>query len=715
MKKHRRWVLVAAVAIAVIAFFALGLGRYLSLDALKREQGELEAWRHARPVVAASAFFALYVAVTALSIPGAAVLTLAAGAIFGLVEGTLIVSFAASIGATLAFLLARFVLHDWVQARFGERLKTVQENMRKDGAFYLFTLRLVPALPFFLINLAMSLTGIGVVTFYLVSQLGMLLGTLVYVNAGTRLAAIDSLSDVASPALLGSLLLLGIAPLLAKKGVDIYRARRRTVQWKKPARFDRNLVVIGAGSAGLVAAYIAAALKAKVTLIERARMGGDCLNTGCVPSKALIRSARLLADIARSADLGVPGAHAEVDFAAVMERVQRVIGEVAPHDSVARYRELGVDVVHGDARITTPWEVEIALDDGSMQRTSTRSIIVATGAEPVVPDIAGIETSGYFTSETIWSLRALPARLVVLGGGPIGAELAQAFSRLGSKVTIVESGAQLLSREDDDVGALLARLFAADGIDLRLGHQAVRFESIGGERQLVAEHGGREVRLPFDAVLVAVGRRARMKGFGLEALGIDCDKTVEADDFLRTSLPNIYVAGDVAGPWQFTHTAAYQAWYAAVNALFDPFWSLRISARVIPAATFTEPEVARVGLNEREAKEHNIEYEVTRYALADLDRAIADSATEGFVKLLTPPGKDKILGVTIVGADAGNLIAEYVLAMKHGLGLGKVLGTIHIYPTMAEANKNAAAEWRKAHAPQRLLDVAGRFHAWRRG
>lgn len=715
MKKHWRWALLALVVIAIVAFFASGLGRYLSLEALKRQQGNLETWRQARPLVAASSFFALYVAVTALSIPGATILTLAAGAVFGLVEGTLITSFAASIGATLAFLLSRLVLHDWVQARFGERLKSVQESMRKDGAFYLFTMRLVPGLPFFLINLAMGLTSIGVVTFYVVSQLGMLVGTIVYVNAGARLAAIDSLSDVASPALLGSLLLLGIAPLIAKKVLDMVRARRRTAQWNKPARFERNLVVIGAGSAGLVAAYIAATLKAKVTLVERASMGGDCLNTGCVPSKALIRSARLVADIANSAELGVPDARAEVDFAAVMERVQRIVGEVAPHDSVARYRGLGVDVVRGDARITTPWEVEITRDDGSTQRISTRSIVVATGAEPVVPDIAGIASSGYLTSETIWSLRALPARLVVLGGGPIGAELAQAFSRLGSKVTIVEFGAQLLSREDDDVGALIGRRFAADGIDLRLGHKAVRFETAGGERVLVAEHDGHEVRLPFDAVLVAVGRKARLKGIGLEALGIDCDKTVEADDFLRTSLPNIYAAGDVAGPWQFTHTAAYQAWYAAVNALFDPFWKLRISSRVIPAATFTEPEVARVGLNEREAKERKIEFEVTCYALADLDRAIADSATEGFVKVLTPPGKDKILGVTIVGEDAGNLIAEYVLAMKHGLGLGKVLGTIHVYPTMAEANKNAAAVWRKAHAPGRLLAVAERFHTWRRG
>jgi pyruvate/2-oxoglutarate dehydrogenase complex dihydrolipoamide dehydrogenase (E3) component/uncharacterized membrane protein YdjX (TVP38/TMEM64 family) len=715
MKSDKRWWVLGALALAAAAFFGLGLGRYLSLEFIKSQQGALETWRAANPLMAALTFFAVYVAVTGLSLPGATILTLAAGAIFGLAWGTLITSFAASIGATLAFLSSRLVLRDWVQSRFGDRLTSINKGVRKDGGFYLFTLRVVPAFPFFLINLAMGLTHIGTLTFYWVSQLGMLLGTVVYVNAGTQLARIDKLADVASPGLLISLALLGVAPLIAKKIVDGFRARHLTRRWKKPACFDRNLVVIGAGSAGLVSAYIAAAVKARVTLVERDRPGGDCLYTGCVPSKALIRSARLLSDIARAHEFGLRDARAEADFAEVMARVQRVVHEIEPHDSVERYTRLGVDVLKGEARIVSPWQVDVTSPDGSVRQLTTRAIVIATGAAPVVPDIPGIEDTGYVTSETIWAWRVLPPRLLVLGGGPIGAELAQAFARLGSKVTQLERGPRILPREDDDVVALVGQQFVADGVDLRVDHRALRFEIIDGEKQLVAEHQGREVRIAFDALLVAVGRAARLQGFGLEELGIECGKTVTTNAFLQTTFPNIYAAGDVAGPYQFTHTASHQAWYAAVNALFDPFKKFRVDYRVIPSATFVEPEVARVGLNEQEAREKKVPVEVTTYPLADLDRAIADGAARGFVKVLTAPGKDQILGVTIVGEHAADLLAEYVLAMKHGIGLNKMLGTIHTYPTMAEANKSAAGAWKLAHQPKRLLAFAERFHAWRRG
>ena len=715
MKSDKRWWVLGALALAAAAFFGLGLGRYLSLEFIKSQQGALETWRAANPLMAALTFFAVYVAVTGLSLPGATILTLAAGAIFGLAWGTLITSFAASIGATLAFLSSRLVLRDWVQSRFGDRLTSINKGVRKDGGFYLFTLRVVPAFPFFLINLAMGLTHIGTLTFYWVSQLGMLLGTVVYVNAGTQLARIDKLADVASPGLLISLALLGVAPLIAKKIVDGFRARHLTRRWKKPACFDRNLVVIGAGSAGLVSAYIAAAVKARVTLVERDRPGGDCLYTGCVPSKALIRSARLLSDIARAHEFGLRDARAEADFAEVMARVQRVVHEIEPHDSVERYTRLGVDVLKGEARIVSPWQVDVTSPDGSVRQLTTRAIVIATGAAPVVPDIPGIEDTGYVTSETIWAWRVLPPRLLVLGGGPIGAELAQAFARLGSKVTQLEMGPRILPREDDDVVALVGQQFVADGVDLRVDHRALRFEIIDGEKQLVAEHQGREVRIAFDALLVAVGRAARLQGFGLEELGIECGKTVTTNAFLQTTFPNIYAAGDVAGPYQFTHTASHQAWYAAVNALFDPFKKFRVDYRVIPSATFVEPEVARVGLNEQEAREKKVPVEVTTYPLADLDRAIADGAARGFVKVLTAPGKDQILGVTIVGEHAADLLAEYVLAMKHGIGLNKMLGTIHTYPTMAEANKSAAGAWKLAHQPKRLLAFAERFHAWRRG
>ncbi|WP_286164463.1 bifunctional TVP38/TMEM64 family protein/FAD-dependent oxidoreductase [Azoarcus sp. DN11] len=713
--KAGRLVLAAILVLGIALFFLFDLDRYLDLDFFRRQQTAIGAWRDARPVAAAFGFFALYVAVTGLSLPGAAVMTLVAGAIFGLAQGTLIVSFASTIGATLAFLASRFMLREFVQSRFGGRLAPINAGVEKDGGFYLFTLRLVPAFPFFVINLAMGLTPIRTRTFYWVSQLGMLPATFVYVNAGTRLAQIDSLAGIVSPGLLASFALLGIFPLVARKLVDAVRARKVYAGWQRPGHFDRNLVVIGAGAAGLVSSYIAAAVKAKVTLVEKHKMGGDCLNTGCVPSKALIRSAKLLSHIRRAKEFGIRDARADFDFADVMERVQAIIRTVEPHDSVERYRGLGVDVIEGRAKIVSPWEIEIARNDGGHQRLTTRSIIIATGARPAVPSIPGIEDVGYYTSDTIWSLRELPRRLLVLGGGPIGAELTQTFARFGANVTMVLRGERVMPREDAEVSELVMQRFCAEGIDLRTRHKIARFVVDDGAKLLIAEHDGEEVRIPFDVLLVAVGRTANLKGYGLEALGIPTGDTVTVNEFLQTSYPNIYAAGDVAGPYQFTHTAAHQAWYASVNALFAPFRKFRADYSVVPWSTFVDPEVARVGLNEQEAREREIPFEVTRFALEELDRAIADGEAHGFVKVLTVPGKDRILGVTIVGEHAGDLIAEYVVAMRHGLGLNKILGTIHIYPTLAEANKYAAGEWKRAHAPQALLAWVGRFHDWRRG
>ena len=715
MRLDKRWWLVIALVLVIASFYAFDLGRFLSLAAIKARQADLEAWRAAQPVVAALVYFLAYVAVTALSLPGAAVMTLAGGAIFGLGWGLLIVSFASSIGATLAFLAARWLLGDWVRARFGQRMAAVNAGIERDGGFYLFTLRLVPVLPFFLINLAMGLTTIRPLTFYWVSQVGMLAGTLVYVNAGTQLGRIDSLAGIVSPGLLGSLVLLGLFPLAARKLIDALQARKVYASFQRPKTFDRNLVVIGGGSAGLVTAYIAAAVKAKVTLVEAHALGGDCLHTGCVPSKALIRSAKFLSQVKRSAEFGIRSATAEVDFAEVMDRVQRVIRTIEPHDSVERYTGLGVDVVLGRARIVTPWQVEITRPDGSVQRLSTRAIVIAAGARPLLPPIPGIDQVKVLTSDTVWQLRERPGRLLVLGGGPIGSELTQAFARLGCQVTQVEMAPRLLMREDPDVSALVAERFRAEGVAVLLGHKAERFELVDGQQQLVASHQGNEVRIGFDSVLVAVGRVANLQGYGLQELGVATGRTVETNDYLQTNFPNIYAAGDVAGPYQFTHVAAHQAWYAAVNALFDPFKKFRADYRVIPWATFVEPEVARVGLNELEAQEQKVPHEVTTYAIDDLDRAIADSEAHGFVKVLTVPGKDRILGVTIVGAHAADLLAEYVLAMKHGIGLNKILGTIHTYPTMAEANKYVAGNWKRAHAPTGLLAWVARLHTWRRG
>jgi pyruvate/2-oxoglutarate dehydrogenase complex dihydrolipoamide dehydrogenase (E3) component/uncharacterized membrane protein YdjX (TVP38/TMEM64 family) len=721
-----KWVVVLLVAAVVWAYAQSDAAQLLSLEGLKTNLSDLDAWRTAQPLRAAALFFVVYVVVTAVSLPGATLLTLAGGALFGLWQGLLLVSFASTTGATLAMLAARFVLGQSVQRRFGERLNAINAGIAKDGAFYLFTLRLVPVFPFFLINLLMGLTQLPVRSFYWVSQLGMLPGTVVYVLAGTQLANIDSLAGIVSPGLLGSFALLGVFPLITKWTLAKWQAMRVYQGYTKPSHFDRNMVVIGGGAAGLVSAYIAAAVKAKVTLVEAHKMGGDCLNYGCVPSKALIKSAKAAHHIRHAADYGLGAvaldeAQVAASFPAVMKRVHQVVSDIEPHDSVERYTGLGVDVVQGYARIVNPWTVEITGPQGEMQTLTTRSIVIATGARPFVPPLPGIEAVGVLTSDTMWdALSALPQapkRVVVLGGGPIGCELSHAMARLGSGVTQIEMGQRILPREDEDAAAVVAAAMQRDGVTMLTGHQAVRCEPGTPEQAhaIVVTHNGAEQRIEFDVLIAAVGRTARLSGFGLEELGIEVGRVVQTNGYLQTKFPNILAAGDVAGPYQFTHVAAHQAWYAAVNALFGDFKLFKADYRVIPWTTFTDPEVARVGLSEAEAASQGIEVEVTRFELHELDRAIADSATKGFVKVLTKPGKDTILGATIVGAGAGDLLTEFVLAMKHGLGLNKILGTIHTYPTMAEANKYAAGEWKRAHAPQGVLRWLGRLHAWRRG
>ncbi len=754
----RQIVLLLLLALAIGAFVALDLGRYLSFEQLKASQTSFAQLHAEQPFTVAAVYFLVYVLATALSIPGAVVITLAGGAIFGLWQGLLIVSFASTVGATLAFLASRFLLRDWVEARFGQRLADINAGVNREGGFYLFTLRLIPVVPFFLINLLMGLTRMKVWTYYWVSQIGMLAGTAVYVNAGTQLAQLDSLQGILSPALLGSFVLLGIFPLIARRIVAAVQKRKVYARWadQRPQTFDRNLIVIGGGAGGLVSAYIAAAVKAKVTLIEAHKMGGDCLNYGCVPSKALIKSAKLAHQMRHASNYGLSDSAPSFSFKAVMQRVHDVIKAIEPHDSIERYTGLGVEVLQGYGKLVNPWTVEVALNDGTTQRLTARSIVIAAGARPFVPLLPGLDDVGYVTSDTLWDefakLDEVPKRLVVLGGGPIGSELAQSFARLGSQVTQVEMGARILVREDAEVSEIAQASLEADGVQVLTGHKALRCElhpptvaAIAAkqsmdrhaslamtekrelvmtekegvdtpfEKRLIVEHNGQEQVIPFDQLLCAVGRVARLQGYGLEELGIPTHRTVETNEYLQTIYPNIYAAGDVAGPFQFTHTAAHQAWYAAVNALFGEWKLFKADYSVIPWATFIDPEVARVGLNEQEAQEKNIPYEVTQYGIDDLDRAIADSEAHGFVKVLTVPGKDKILGVTIVGAHAADLLAEYVLAMKYGLGLNKILGTIHTYPTMSEANKYAAGEWKRAHAPQKLLAWVKKYHDWRRG
>ena len=727
----RQVLVLLLLALLLGVALALDVGQLFSFEQLKAQQVALTAWHAQQPLTVAALYFALYVLATALSVPGATVITLAGGAVFGLGWGLLLVSFASSLGATLAFLASRFVLRDWVQSRWGHRLNAVHAGVDKEGAYYLLTLRLIPVVPFFLINLLMGLTRMKTRTYYGVSQLGMLPGTAVIVNAGTQLAQLESAQGLFSPMLLGSLLLLAVFPWLAKRGVAAIRQRQVYARWAsvKPKKFDRNLIVIGAGAAGLVTAYIAAAVKAKVTLIEAHKMGGDCLNYGCVPSKALIKSAKLAHQMQHGARYGLSDTPPVFSFKALMERIHAIIAAVAPHDSVERYTALGVEVLQGHGRLVNPWTVEVTLNNGEVQRLTARSIVIAAGARPVVPQLPGLQDVGYVTSDTLWDTLAqrdeLPRRIVVLGGGPIGCELSQSFARLGAQVTQIEMADRLMLREDAEVSHHVREALQADGVRVLTGHQALRCEHQGNEKIVVAVAPGtapetapgtaHELAIAFDLLVCAVGREARLQGYGLEDIGVPTHRTVETNAYLQTLYPNIFAAGDVAGPYQFTHTAAHQAWFAAVNALFGDFKSFKVDERAIPSATFVDPEVARVGLNEQDAMAQGVAYEVTRYDLDELDRALVDSEARGFVKVLTVPGKDQILGVTIVGSHAADVLAEYVLAMQHGLGLNKILGTVHIYPTMAEANKYAAGEWKRAHAPQKLLAWLEKFHHWRRG
>jgi pyruvate/2-oxoglutarate dehydrogenase complex dihydrolipoamide dehydrogenase (E3) component/uncharacterized membrane protein YdjX (TVP38/TMEM64 family) len=706
-------IVVIMIALLAYLFWAYDLKQYLTLDYLKLQQRAFEEYYAVHPVSTPAVYVLIYILVTALSLPGGAVvMTLAGGALFGLILGTILISFASTIGATLAFLTSRFLLQDYIQKKFGDKLKTINQGVEKDGSFYLFTLRLVPYFPFFIINLLMGLTPIRTTRFYLVSQIGMLAGTIVYVNAGTQLGRLESLKGILSPGLIFSFSLLGVFPLIAKKIIETINARKVLTRFKKPKKFDYNLVVIGGGAAGLVTSYIAAAVKAKVALIEKHKMGGDCLNTGCVPSKALIRSAKMLSYAGRAKEFGFQTGRFDFRFEDLMERVQRIIQKIEPHDSVKRYTELGVDVIMGEAKIISPYEIRV-----SDRILTTRNIVIATGARPFVPPIKGLDQVEYLTSDNVWKLRNRPDRMVVLGGGPIGCELTQVFSRIGCKVTQVEMMPRIMGREDPEIADAIQQKFETEGIRVLTGHTAKEVLVQDGRKLLICEHKGEEIHIQFDAILVAVGRIANTRGFGLEDIGVAIakNKTIQTDELLRTNFPNIFCAGDVAGPYQFTHTAAHQAWYASVNSLFRTFKTFKADYRVIPWATFTDPEVARVGLNETEAQEKKIEYEVTIYGMDDLDRAIADSENHGMVKVLTVPGKDRILGVTIMGPHAGDIIAEYILAMKHGLGLNKILGTIHIYPTLAEANKYAAGNWKKAHVPENLLRWVEKYHKWMRG
>lgn len=712
MKKSiTKIILISLLIIAVLLFKYFKVDEYLSLDFFKSNYELILTVYGQHQLLSIFSFFVLYVICTALSLPGAAILTLVAGAIFGFYLGVILVSFASSIGATLAFLSSRFIFQDFVEKKFKQSLISINKGIEKEGGYYLFSLRLIPLFPFFVINLVLGLTKIKTWTFYWVSQLGMLAGTLVYVNAGLQIGKIENLQSLISFKLLGSFLLLGAFPFIAKKIVKSFKKYKIYSAFKKPKKFDFNMIVIGGGSAGLVTAYISSAVKAKVALIEKNKMGGDCLNTGCVPSKALLKSAKLAHQMKHADKYGLNATNQEINFLHVMDRVKKVIAAIAPHDSIERYEKLGVECFYGEAKILTPWQIEI---NGKV--LTTKNITIATGASPYIPNLTGMDKIIPLTSENLWGLKKLPEKLVILGGGPIGCEMAQAFARLGSHVTLIEMMDSIMNITDFPVSDLMTERFREEGIDILTKHKALEIDIKNEKKNLIMEHEGKKVSVEFDDILVAIGRKPNINGFGLENLNIKLreNQSIDANPFMQTSYPNIYVCGDVTGPFQLTHVAAHQAWYCAVNALFGSIKNFKVDYKVIPWAIYTDPEVASVGLNEKNAKSQGIEYDLTTYQIDDLDRAIADSEALGLIRVLTKKGSDKILGATIVGSQAADLLLEFTAAMKHGFGLNKILSTIHPYPTMGEANKYVAGNWKKMQTSASTFKWLKKFHLWMR-
>lgn len=700
------------IVLLFIGFYHFGFDHYLNFEFLKNNLNHLQSLYYGQPFKISLIYFVIYVVSTALSFPGATVITLLGGSVFGLLYGTILVSFASTIGATIAFWSSRFIFKNFVESKFPIQSRFINDNIKKEGVWYLFTLRLIPVFPFFVVNLVMGLTNISSVTYFFVSMLGMLPATIVFVYAGKSFSHISSLSGILSPSLILAFFAVGLLPYFAKAVLTLIKNKKLYRPFKKPKSFDYNMMVIGGGAAGLVTSYISAAVNAKIALVEKNKMGGDCLNTGCVPSKALIKTTKVIALSKKAKNLGIKNIAIQFDFAEIMKRIKKVIREIEPHDSIKRYQELGVECLVGEAKIISPYEVKV-----NDRIFTTQNITIASGARPIIPQILGIEKVNVLTSETVWELDKLPQKLLIIGAGPIGCELAQCFSRLGSIVTVVDNASRILAKEDLEVSSLINTVLSNDGVRFNLESKTVEFFVKDGAQFLNIETPlGAEI-IQFDYVLMAIGRRANVSGFGLEELGIAIRKngTIETNEYLETKYPNIFACGDVTGPYQLTHTSAHQAWYCAINGLFGKFKKFKVDYKIIPWCTFTDPEVATVGMNEQNLLENEIDYEVTHYDLNDLDRSIADDEKIGFVKVLTLKGSDQILGTTIVGTQASTMILEFISAMKFKKGLNDILNTIHIYPTAGEANKYAAGLWKKNHKPVGLLNILKKYFSWSRG
>src|SRR6266566_5169264 len=744
IRSRLRWVLYAIAAIAVLV-----AAKYFHVQDLLKEAldwiGKLGPWG---PVI----FVGIYIVATVFFIPGS-VLTLGAGAVFGMGLGSVCVSISATLGATAAFLVGRYLARDGIARKIekNEKFATIDRAVAEEGWKIVLLTRLSPVFPFTLLNYAFGLTRVKLSHYVLASWLGMMPGTVMYVYLGSLV----NIGAGHRQRTTGELVLYGVGLLatvtvavpvtrvarkaLAKKigstetvqtskGIisapsepvlvrppDTHNARLVSYlhppDWQNPTPAPSyNLVVIGAGTAGLVTAAGAAGLGAKVALVEKYLLGGDCLSVGCVPSKAVIRCSRAIFDANEAGRFGVRvGAPAQADFPAVMERMRKLRADLSPHDSAQRFAKLGVDVFLGEAQFTGPDTIQVAGKTLRFKRA-----VIATGARALQPPIPGLTEAGYLTNETVFSLTECPARLAVIGGGPIGCELAQAFQRLGSQVSLFHKNAHLLDREDMDAAALVQKAFIREGIRVFLNAKITRVERNAGGKILYYEAQGKEETLAVDEILAGAGRAPNVEGLNLETVGVQYDprKGILVNDCLQTTNPRIYAAGDVCLTWKFTHAADFAARTVIQNALF--LGRKKVSALTMPWCTYTDPEIAHVGLYERDARERGVEVDTYVRESKEVDRAVLDGEEDGFVKFHVRKGHDDILGATIVARHAGEMISEISVAMAARIGLGKLASVIHPYPTQAEALRQCGDAYNRTRLTRTVKKWMGRWLAWQR-
>lgn len=739
-----KWVLYAVAGVLIV----LALKYFHVQDLLKSALdwiGKLGPWG---PVI----FVGLYVVATVLFVPGS-LLTLGAGAVFGVALGSVCVSISATLGATAAFLVGRYLARDAIARKIEkhEKFATIDRAVADEGWKIVLLTRLSPVFPFTLLNYAFGLTRVKLSHYVLASWIGMIPGTVMYVYLGslvnvgaghrqrttgewvlygvgllatvtvtvfvTRLARRALAKKIGSTETVQSskeIMSVPSAPVLVRPA-DAHNARLvsnvHPPDWQNPSPAPcYNLVVIGAGTAGLVTAAGAAGLGAKVALVEKSLLGGDCLNVGCVPSKAVIRSGRAVFDAKEAGPFGVRvGKPVEIDFSAVMERMRKLRADLSPHDSAQRFANLGVDVFLGEARFASPDTVEVA-----GQTLRFKRAVIATGARAVEPPILGLAEAGYLTNETVFNLTQRPARLAVIGGGPIGCELAQAFQRLGSQVSLLHKNAHLLDREDMEAAALVQKAFIREGVALHLNATITRVERSAGGKLVYYEAQGKEETLAVDEILAGAGRAPNIEGLNLEAAGVRYDrrKGVLVNDCLQTSNPHIYGAGDVCLAWKFTHAADFSARIVIQNALF--LGRKKASTLTMPWCTYTDPEIAHVGLYERDARERGVEVDTYVREFKEVDRAVLDGEEDGFVKFHVKKGHDEILGATIVARHAGEMISEISVAMAARIGLGKLASVIHPYPTQAEALRQCGDAYNRTRLTPTVKKWMGRWLAWQR-